>query len=87
MLFRSGVLVRRLANPSATNAHGAALLALVEAGEYMPAELSDLLSVESVHEPDETNHRLLSERLEVLVGFHEATAPLYKRLATQGIPQ
>ena len=80
----TGVSVRRLANPSATNAHGAALLALVEAGEYMPAELPDLLSIESVHEPDEANHRLLSDRLEALVEFHEATAPLYKRLAAEG---
>jgi xylulokinase len=79
----TGVVVRRLANPSTTNAHGAALLALVDAGEYMPAELPDLLSVVSEHAPDAARHRLLSDRVEMLVEFHERTGPLYERLAAE----
>jgi xylulokinase len=73
-----GTPIRRLADPSCTNAHGAALLALAETGTFRLDELPALLRVEQVHEPDAAAHELLSRRTRSLVDFHDRTAPFYE---------
>lgn len=73
-----GTPIRRLADPSCTNAHGAALLALAETGRFRLDELPSLLRVEQVHEPDPAAHELLARRTHSLVDFHDRTAPFYE---------
>lgn len=77
-----GVRVRRLANPNATNAHGAALLALVEAGAFELADIPSLLAVEAVHEPDHATHDLYRRLGEAFVDFHDRAAPFFQLLHT-----
>ncbi|MBI4933742.1 MAG: hypothetical protein HY828_07690 [Actinobacteria bacterium] len=73
-----GLPVRRLAQSSCTNAHGAALLALAETGACSFADLPSFLVTEQVHEPDDAAHRLLATRTATLVDFHVRNAPFYE---------
>lgn len=75
-----GVPVRRLANPTATNAHGAALLALAQAGHVSLADLPAMLTTEQLHQPDERANALYRRRAESLIDFHDRTAPFYDAL-------
>lgn len=75
-----GARVRRLANPQATNAHGAALLALVAAGSFRLSDIRSLLAVEQVHEPDAANHDVYRRLGQAFVDFHERNAPFFRRL-------
>ena len=73
----TGVPVRRLAQSSCTNAHGAALLALAETGACLLSDLPNFLVTAEVHEPHEPNHRLLAARTASLVDFHTRNAEFY----------
>jgi len=78
-----GVEVRRLANPRTTNAHGAALLALAQAGQLTFAELPSRLSVQQVHQPDPSTRRLHDARLAAFIEFHDSSVPIYSALASR----
>jgi xylulokinase len=77
-----GVPVRRLAQPSTTNAHGAALLALVEAGHVALTDVPSMLRTAQLHEPDATASPVHHALLAAFVDFHERTAPFYTSLAS-----
>ena len=78
-----GVEVRRLANPRTTNAHGAALLALAQAGQLTFAELPSRLSVQQVHQPDPSTRRLHDARLTAFIEFHDSSVPIYSALTSR----
>jgi xylulokinase len=80
-----GIRVRRLANSRTTNAHGAALLALAEAGEFPLEHVRNLLTVQQVHEPDPTAHRVLARYTQALIDFHQRTASFYAMLDTKDL--
>ncbi|MEO7398601.1 MAG: FGGY family carbohydrate kinase [Ilumatobacteraceae bacterium] len=75
-----GVAVRRLSNPTTTNAHGAALLALVEAGFVRLDEVRSLLTTEQVHEPQPAANGRYQQLLDSFIDFHDRTAPFYQSL-------
>ena len=75
-----GMQVRRLTNPRATNAHGAGLLALVEAGHANLTDLPALLGTEQPHEPDERAHRVYGRLLASFIDFHDRSVPFYDAL-------
>ncbi len=75
-----GVNVRRLANARTTNAHGAALLALAQAGEFDITDIPSLLTIQEVHEPQPTAHALYGRRLAAFIDFHDRTIPFYNAL-------
>lgn len=75
-----GVNVRRLANSRTTNAHGAALLALVELGVVAIGDVPAMLAIEQIHEPDPGNVRIHRRALESFVDFHDRAAPFYDAL-------
>jgi len=75
-----GVSVRRLANPSTTNAHGAALLALAETGRVPLGDLPNLLVTEQRHEPDERAHRIYTRLLRSFIDFHDRAVPFFDTL-------
>lgn len=77
-----GMRVRRLANPNATNAHGAALLALVQAGAFQLADVPCLLATEAIHEPDTATHRQYRRLGQAFVDFHDRAAPFFRLLNT-----
>ncbi|MGD9998862.1 MAG: FGGY-family carbohydrate kinase [Ilumatobacteraceae bacterium] len=80
------VPVRRLANSATTNAHGAALLALAEAGVLSIDDVPGLLTTAAVHEPtsDSSTYRRL---LAAFVDFHDRATPFYDSLnAASHIP-
>lgn len=75
-----GVQVRRLSDSSTTNAHGAALLALAEAGHATLADLPSMLRTAEVHDPDAAHHAAYQELLGAFVDFHDRAAPFYANL-------
>lgn len=75
-----GVSVRRLANSTSTNAHGAALVALVGLGEIELADVPSMLTTAQLHEPDPTAHAVYAERLPHFIDFHDRAAPFYDAL-------
>lgn len=75
-----GVPVHRLADSSTTNAHGAALLALAEAGHATLADLPSMLRVDAVHEPVASHHAGYQDLLGAFVDFHDRAAPFYANL-------
>jgi len=72
-----GVRVRRLAGSRTTNAHGAALLALAEAGQFALGELPSLLAIAEVHEPHAEASRTYRRLLPSFIDFHDRVAPFY----------
>ena len=74
----TGVPVRRLAQSSCTNAHGAALLALAETHACAVSDLPGFLVTAELHDPHEPNHRLLAARTASLVDFHTRNAEFYQ---------
>lgn len=77
-----GAQVRRLGSSRTTNAHGAALLALVETGACSLRDVPDLLDVREVHEPDERHAAVYARLRDALVDFHDRCAPFYDALAS-----
>lgn len=75
-----GVSVRRLADASTTNAHGAALLALAEAGHVPLADVPSMLRTAQLHEPHPTTSPFYRELLTAFVDFHDRVAPFYASL-------
>ncbi|HEY4331973.1 MAG TPA: FGGY-family carbohydrate kinase, partial [Ilumatobacteraceae bacterium] len=75
-----GLAVRRLAHPHATNAHGAALLALTQAGHLALAGIPSMLTTEQLHQPDPAAHELYATRTAALIDFHDRVAPFYDSL-------
>ena len=74
--------VRRLAEPQVTNAHGAALLALVEAERLTWDDADAALRVEQVHQPDPTVATLHRRSLAAFVDAHDRWAPTLRILHT-----
>ena len=82
-----GVSVRRLANCSTTNAHGAALLALSEADQLCIHDVPSLLTTAQVHEPSTGGHAHYRRTLDAFVDFHQRITPFYDSLnAPKEIP-
>ncbi len=82
-----GVVIHRLDAPGATNARGAALLALAETGAIHLADVPSLLGVAETHEPDPANHRRYARLRDALADFHVRSAPFYETLnATEHEP-
>jgi xylulokinase len=77
-----GAEVRRLAEPQVTNAHGAALLALVEAERLTWDDADDALCVEQVHQPDPAVNALYRRSLAAFVDAHDRWAPTLRILHT-----
>jgi xylulokinase len=75
-----GVPVRRLANSTTTNAHGAALLALSEADQLSIHDVPSMLTTAQVHEPSTPCHRHYQDLLAAFVDFHQRTTPFYDSL-------
>ena len=75
-----GAEVRRLANPQVTNAHGAALLALVEAGALSWTDADAALTVTEVHHPDPTVAGTYARLLEAFVDAHDRWGPTFRIL-------
>ena len=75
-----GVPVRRLANSRTTNAHGAALLALVERGDVALTDVPKMLTTEQLHEPEPDAAPIMQRLLESFIDFHHRTAPFYDAL-------
>ena len=67
-----GVPVHRLAEPRATNARGAAFLALSDLGLISLADVPSLLEVAQVHEPTETGRLTMASALARLTSMHAA---------------
>jgi len=76
----NGVVVRRMADPRYTNARGAALVALAEAGERDWDDLTDTLATAQIHEPDAA----LTERYRPLIAaldeLHALAGPVLRSL-------
>lgn len=75
-----GAPVRRLANSTSTNAHGAALVALVALGEVQLTDVPAMLTTATVHEPDPATHAVYADLLPHFVDFHDRAAPFYDAL-------
>lgn len=75
-----GADVRRLANPHVTNAQGAALLALVEAGEMTWDDADAALSVAEVHHPDPAVAGTYQRLLDAFVDAHDRWSPTFRIL-------
>ena len=82
-----GADVRRLANPHVTNAHGAALLALVEAGALSWHDADAALSVAEVHHPDPTVAGTYRRLLDAFVDAHDRWGPTFRILNSRSTPQ
>ncbi len=80
----TGLPVRRLAQPSCTNAHGAALLALYETGALSMADLSKFLVTAELHEPRDADHRILVARTHSLIDFHTRNVPFFETFDSKG---
>ena len=75
-----GVPVRRLANPTTTNAHGAALLALSQTGRLAIESVPSLLNTAELHEPAARHHDRYGRLVDALVDVHDRMAPFYQSL-------
>jgi xylulokinase len=75
-----GLPVRRLANSRTTNAHGAALLALAEAGAIAFADIPSLITTEQLHEPDAVAHDHFRDVLATFVDLHTRLGPPSRNL-------
>lgn len=70
----TGIPVRRLAEPRATNARGAAFLAFADLGVLSLDDVPSLLRVEHEHEPVQEHRAVMQRALERLVALHPAHA-------------
>ncbi|MEO6124861.1 MAG: FGGY family carbohydrate kinase [Ilumatobacteraceae bacterium] len=75
-----GVQVRRLTNSTSTNAHGAALLALVALGDVHLEDVPSMLTTAALHEPDPAAQAVYADLLPHFVDFHDRAAPFYDSL-------
>jgi xylulokinase len=79
-----GVAVRRVANPTTTNAHGAALLALVGSGRVELTDVPSMVTTTQLHTPDAANVAVYRAALDSFVEFHTCAAPFYEGLHDRG---
>ena len=75
-----GVPVRRLANSSTTNSHGAALLALAENGHIRLADVPSIVVTAELHEPRAELQPLYRRLISAFVDHHDRIAPYYDLL-------
>jgi xylulokinase len=75
-----GIPVCRLSNSSTTNAHGAALLALVENEIVALGDVPAMLTIEQRHEPDPAAVEAYRRLLAAYIDFHDQAAPFYDAL-------
>jgi xylulokinase len=68
--------VHQLDEPRATNARGAAMLALADLGHIDIDDVASLLRVHAVHEPDPANRAAVDAALERLVTLHPVLSAL-----------
>jgi xylulokinase len=71
------VTIERLAEPSTTNARGAAFLALARLGHIALDDIPAMLRVEQVHEPDQSTRRGYERLGERFIELHALTRPFY----------
>jgi xylulokinase len=76
-----GTTVERVAEPAATNARGAALLAHARLGHIAIADIPDLVQVTDIHEPDEAAHATHRRALDDFIDVHERMRPFYANLS------
>jgi len=74
-----GRVIYRVHEPRATNARGAALLALHQLGRVSADDLPSLVPIESIHEPDAARSAFYGEQLERLVAARELGAIRLRR--------
>lgn len=74
----TGTTIHRLADSSITNAHGAALLALVESAAIALGDIPAMLRTAEVHEPDASTAAIHQHRLAAFIDFHDRAAPFYE---------
>ncbi len=79
----TGTTIRRLADSSTTNAHGAALLALVESAAIALGDIPAMLRTAEVHEPDPSTAAIHQHRLAAFIDFHDRAAPFYEAFNTR----
>jgi xylulokinase len=75
-----GIAVHRLSEPGATNARGAAFLALERTGHIALRDIPSLLRTVRVHEPDPANRARYERLTAALVDFHDRASPFYTAL-------
>lgn len=76
----TGATVHRLADPGFTNCRGAALVALAEAGDVDWADISALVQVAEVHEPDPATARRYAPLVAAFDDFQHVSAPFFRQL-------
>ena len=69
--------VDRLANPTTTNARGAALLALTQLGRIATTDIPSMVDVASAHEPDTATRSTYDAALAQLIEAHAALRPFH----------
>lgn len=76
-----GVPVHRVDQPVAANARGAGLIGALGVGAVTAGELTDLVAVADVREPDPTVRAIYDDAFATFVDLHKRLGPLYRRLA------
>lgn len=76
-----GVPVHRVDQPVAANARGAGLIGALGVGAVTAGELTDLVAVADVREPDPTVRAVYDDAFATFVDLHKRLGPLYRRLA------
>ncbi len=76
----TGVSVRRLESSRTTNAHGAALLALVQAGRATFADVPSMLRTAEVHHPEPVAEARAARRLQAMTELHQHLGPIHDLL-------
>ena len=75
-----GTPVRRLADPSTTNARGAALVAMIADGRITLDTSRAMLPTAELHHPDQAAHGIYQRLLPQFIDFHARSAPFYDAL-------
>ena len=76
----TGARVEQLADPSTTNARGAALLALTQIGEIAVADIPSMIEISRTYEPDTVAHETYRRSVEQLADLHERLRPWYRSI-------
>lgn len=76
----TGTRVEQLADPSMTNARGAALLALTQIGKIAVADIPSMIEISHTYEPDPGAHATYRSGVEQLADLHERLRPWYRSI-------
>ncbi len=75
-----GTEIRQVSDPITTNVRGAAWIAAVGLGEIAFSELSSLVLLKRVYEPNPNNRPIYDERFEVFQSVYRQMRPIYRRM-------